>query len=145
MHKVKDFISQFTDKEIINIVKIGRSYFLAGEEQKRLSEKINQEMFSIGIFLGESKKEFKPSPALIDIIARLSDKKVFITKKAEWLFLCRRDVFEKNIVKKNVEKGLVLVQNNKDENIGYGRIVTKGKKIFIKNLLDKGYYLRREN
>lgn len=142
MDDVNKFISQFTDKNIGFIVKQGRRYFLTEKKQQELSKKTGKDFFSIGLFLGESKNELKPSPALIDLIAKLSDKKVFITKKAEWLFLCGRDVFEESIVKKNVSQGLVLVQNERDENLGYGKILSKGDKIFVKNILDKGAYLR---
>ncbi|MBW2987614.1 hypothetical protein KY336_03620, partial [Candidatus Woesearchaeota archaeon] len=37
----------------------------------------------------------------------------------------------------------VLVQNKKDENLGYGKIVRKGK-VFVLNLMDRGDFLRRE-
>ncbi|NQU98057.1 hypothetical protein HQ533_01195 [Candidatus Woesearchaeota archaeon] len=141
MDSINEFISKFTDKKINGIVKIGREYFFVQDEQKKLREKIGKEVFSMGIFLGEKKKIFEPSPALIDMIAKLSDKKVFISKKAEWLFLCGRDVFMDSIVKKNTDSGLVLVQNEKNENLGYGKLTNKG----VKNILDKGNYLRREN
>ena len=145
MDEIKKFISGFTKTDIGNIKKIGRRYFLAEKTLEKTSEKINSEIFSIGIFLGEKKKEFRPTPALIDIIAKHSHKKIFITKKAEWLFLCDRDVFSDNIIKENEKKaGKVLVQNEKNENLGYGELIY-GKRKYIKNLLDKGNYLRREN
>lgn len=141
MIEIKKFVSQFSDKQILNIEKIERKYFLVDEEQKKLSKEIGRNPFSSGIFLGEQKKRFEPSPALIDMIASLSDRKVFINKEAEWLFLCGRDVFEQNIVKKNVKEGIVLVQNEEDENLGYGKLINNG----VKNILDKGVYLRTKN
>ncbi|MBU1201754.1 MAG: hypothetical protein KJ583_00960 [Nanoarchaeota archaeon] len=145
MDEVNKFVSQFTNKKINGVFKHGRKYFLIDEEQRLLSEKINRDLFSIGIFLGEKKNDFKPTPALIDVISEISQKKVFISQKAEWLFLCGRDVFEDSITKKYSDEKIVLVQNEKDENLGYGVFIKKGKEKILKNLLDKGFYLRREN
>ncbi|MFH1770483.1 MAG: hypothetical protein ABH828_02910 [archaeon] len=141
MIEINKFISQFTDKQIPNIEKIGKKYFLVSADQKKLSKDIGRKPFSAGIFLGEQKRNFQASPALVDMIAKLSDRKAFINKEAEWLFLCGRDVFEKNIVKKNVENGIVLVQNEEDENLGFGKLSSSG----VKNILDKGEYLRTKN
>ncbi|MFC2134644.1 hypothetical protein ACFLTH_08520 [Bacteroidota bacterium] len=144
MNAIKKFIKQFTNKRIEGIEKVGREYFLVNKNTMDVSEKINREPFSMGILLGDKKKEFKPTPALLDLIAKQSDRKVFINREAEWLFLCGRDIFEVNIVKQNVDRGVVLVQNERDENLGFGLFKTqKGNKL-IKNILDKGYYLRRE-
>jgi 60S ribosome subunit biogenesis protein NIP7 len=145
---ISDFIRNFTDKNIGNITKIRNKYYLADKELVELKQKIKAEPESIGLFLGEDAKEgFKPSPALIDEIAKISSRKVFVNDKGEWLFLCGRDLFGKSIVKANVNDGLVLVQSMKDENLGYGKVIgdIKNKeRIVIKNLLDKGDYLRRE-
>ncbi len=145
MDELDKFVLQFTNRKIENVRKIGRRYFFAEEELYHLGTKISREPFSIGLFLGEKNKEFRPTPALLDMISKRSDRKVFISKKAEWLFLCGRDVFEESIMRKNAFEGLVLVQNELDENLGYGVLVTKGKKMLLKNLLDRGDYLRREN
>ena len=93
-------------------------------------------------------RKFIPSPAFPDLLSEKTQKKVSINSKAEWLFLCGRDVFETSVMKNNsglscseLKSGnLVLVQNEKDENLGVGRV---GEKM-IKNLLDKGSYLRDE-
>ncbi|MFH1589125.1 MAG: hypothetical protein ABIB43_00995 [archaeon] len=145
MIEINKFIKQFTDKKIPNIQKNGREYFLVELEQEKLSKEIDKEIFSKGILLGEMKKRFKPSPALIDLLAKLSNRKAFITKDAEWLFLCGRDVFESSIVKKNVDEGVVLVQNERDENLGFGLLEKKKGRFMIKNILDKGAYLRSKN
>jgi len=55
MDEVNKFVSQFTNKKINGVFKHGRKYFLIDEEQRLLSEKINRDLFSIGIFLGEKK------------------------------------------------------------------------------------------
>jgi ribosome biogenesis protein Nip4 len=145
---IADFISQFTDRKIENIIKIKGKYYLVSRELNELRQKIKPEPEYIGLFLGEETKNcFKPGLALIDEIAKISDRKVFVNDKGEWLFLCGRDLFGKSVVKSNVNNGLVLVQSMKDENLGYGKFVgniaNKGKTV-IKNILDKGDYLRRE-
>ena len=133
MEKITSFIKRFTDKKLSEhdeIVKIGYKYFLADQELVKLQKQIPEEAESIGIFLGrpnKAKKEFQPSPALLEMLAKLSDKKLFINKEAEWLFLCGRDVFSQNSVKSNIPEGIVLVQNEDDENLGMGKL-EKGKK-----------------
>lgn len=125
-----------------DIKKINNRYFQVPRHVEMMRSKIRKSVFSAGTFLGE--KDFNPSPALIDMIARHSDRKAFVNKKSEWLFLCNRDVLESGIVKSKADKGYVLVQNEKDENLGYGQIFRKGKSKIIRNLVDKGEYLRME-
>lgn len=144
---INSFIRQFTDRSIGNVVKVGDRYYLADKELVELKDKVKLEPYSIGLFLGADVNGFKPSPALVDEIAKISDKKVFVNDKAENLFLCGRDIFGKSIVKANADKGFVLVQNEKDENLGYGKVVADiglKDKAVVKNLLDKGSYLRIE-
>lgn len=138
------FVKQFTNVKISGVVKIKRKYFLPGDGIQEIASKIDREPYAVGIFLGEKKKDFKPSPALLDIIAKISDKKIFISEKAEWLFLCGRDIFGDSIIKSNIVSGPVLVQNQKDENLGYGLLSGKRGHLSIKNILDKGDYLRSE-
>ena len=138
------FVKQFTQEPILNVRRVGRNYYLADDALWAMKEKINKDIYSIGVFLGEEKQHLIPSPALLDIIAQMPGserKKVFVNKKAEWLFMCGRNVLSDSIVKMNVTEGVVLVQNEKDENLGYG-LLKKEDQLIIKNLLDKGYYLR---
>ena len=147
MEKIKNFIENFCSLEKIDfnsIHKVGRKYFYFNKQILDLKNRINKGIFSAGLFLGEDRQEFKPSLALLEMLSSHSTKKIFVNKEAEWLFTCGRDVFQKSIIKLDVDSGLVLVQNEQDENLGYGRII-KGNKIFIKNILDKGNYLRCEN
>ena len=129
MKAINEFISQFTDKKIEGITKVGRRYYLANEDLLKLDQKLNRDSYSIGLYLGEFKGRLQPTPVLIDLISKISSQKIVISKKAEWLFLCGRDVFEDNIVKKQTHKDLVLVQNQLGENLGYGKIMKKGKSL----------------
>ncbi|MFH1211359.1 MAG: hypothetical protein V1659_00335 [Candidatus Woesearchaeota archaeon] len=150
MHSIKSFIRKFTDAELPgfddfnNVHKIGRKFFLVEPELLAFQQTIPEQPELIGLFLGEEKKNFNPSLLLLGIVSETSEKKAFINGEAEWLFLCGRDVFDKNIVKANAKEGLVLVQNEKDENLGMGKLMQGQKGLFIKNILDKGAYLRDE-
>lgn len=144
------FIKIFTDYKFDNIILQGKEYYLVNPETIPVKEKIKLDTFAPGLFLGRQKnKMFYPSPALLDLIAKHSTRKVFINDKSEWLFLCKNDVFGKSINKANVKRGLCLVQNRIDENLGYGKFVAPMdnrnlNNMVIKNILDKGEYLRIE-
>lgn len=147
---LNEFVNNFTDKKI-EYYKLGDRFYKKNNLLIELMQKISNKPYSISLFLGEIRnRRFFPSIALIDEISFLSDKKVYLNEKAEWLFICGRDVFNSGVVRSNAKTGLVLVQNENDENLGYGEIVselnaTKNKKaVFVKNLLDKGKYLRME-
>ena len=140
MKPLNEFIEKFTEEKPENVVKKGREYYIVPPELQKIADGIDRNCFSIGIPLGEFKKNFKPSLSLLDWISKRTEKKVFINKKTEWLFLCGRDVFTENIIKINVKKGKVLVQNEKDENIGLGTLNDSG----VRHIMDRGDFLRRE-
>jgi ribosome biogenesis protein Nip4 len=149
---IERFISQFTEQKLLYVEKIGRQYYQIQPELKELmlqiNSRIHRQPVSAGLFLGEEKgKEFKPSIALLDLIGHASQRWVMVDDKAEWLFLCGRDVFGKSVVKANVNSGIALVVNSKKEVLGYGKITGELKnkeRVFVKNILDRGDYLRRE-
>lgn len=124
-----------------DIIEEDNRYYILPEEVKKTKENISRSVFSAGAFMGEKKKgRFYPSLLFIEKLAKISDKKVFLGKKAEWLFLCGRDVFIRSIEKKNTSTGYVFIQNLKDENLGIGRFREK----VLENMIDRGDYLRRE-
>ena len=146
---MEKFVKEFTEKKIENVVKIKNKYFLLDKDEREIFEKIPLDAESVGIFLGEEKRnEFSPSLALLDILSKISDRKMVIDEKSAWLFLCGRDVMGHSVVSSNVEDGLVLLQDKNDRNLGYGRIIANLKRrndtIVVKNILDRGDYLRRE-
>ncbi len=139
------------------VTRIGRRCFLVGEND-RVNETLRHldgrkaELFGVGVFLGEEKSRFEPSPACVELIAtKMEQHKAVVDEKAEWLFLCGRDLFNKAFIRRGepTRDGLWLVENAKGENLGYGVAPTargrrKEKNVAIKNLLDRGFYLRRE-
>lgn len=146
---IHEFVKSFTDETIRDVRKIGRKYFLTSSVIQNASGKNDILPESVGVFLGEDKKgKFRSSLALLDIISKTSSRKVFIDEKSAWLFLCGRDIMAGSIQKANVSDGFVLIQNAKDENLGLGKIVdrlnNRQNQIVIKNIIDKGDFLRRE-
>jgi ribosome biogenesis protein Nip4 len=149
MNKITEFVKGFSDEEIKNVTRIGDRYYQIRQDLLDYRDRIAENPFSAGVFLGEQKKDFKPSLALLEMLAKNSEKKIVVNEKTEWLFLCGRDVFESGIlanglIPRQPSGSLVLVQNKNDENLGLGRFETKDNKIMIKNLLDRGSFLRRE-
>lgn len=146
---IKEFCSHFTDKVIDNVITIGRAYYLVDDNLNYYINKINRSPESAGVYLGQTKKgKFMPSIPLLDILAQTSDKKLVINGRAEWLFLCGRDLMAGSISSSNVKKGLVLVENERGEILGIGNIIanlkSKGETIVVKNIIDRGDFLRRE-
>jgi ribosome biogenesis protein Nip4 len=140
------FTKQFTDADIADVHRFGRNFYQAEERLWDIKNGITRDIYSLGLFLGEEKMGFSPSPALIDLISKFPDaesKKIFVNKKAEWMFLCGRNVLSESIAKNpnNLGEGLVLVQNEQDENLGYGTF-KKEDTLIVKHILDKGRYLR---
>ncbi len=146
------------EEDLGQVTRIGRRCFLVDgsnrdliEIQKTLKEK-KTDIFGVGIYLGEEKRRFAPSPALIELIAARTDEhKAIVDAKSAWLFLCGRDVFGKAIVRSDdpTGSGYLLVQNEQDESLGYGLLPSAGarrrsKNVAIRNLLDRGFFLRRE-
>lgn len=152
MNPPDDFVSQFAKISIPDVVQIGKDIFQIPPElndlRKKINKKISREASYAGILLGSMHgTKFVPAPPLLDIIAPETKRWITINEKAEWLFLCGRDVFGPSILEMNVDGGPVIIMNRKKEVLGYGSMVTRDKghkDIFVKNLLDKGDFLRRE-
>jgi ribosome biogenesis protein Nip4 len=147
MSELEKFTENFTGKKI-DCLQLRNGFYLNNPDLAKIKAGINQEPFSAGLFLGEIRKNmFVPGTPLLDMISKTSDRKIFVNRKTAWLFLCGRDIFGSGIVKANVENGMVLVQNELDENLGYGEIVADlslKDKVVVENLFDKGDFLRRE-
>ena len=145
MNNLNKFSEKFSGKEYLEATSIGRKYFKAKEELLSLKKKIGLQPHTIGVPLGEdTKKGFRPSLYLLERLSLDASQKIFVNDKAEWLFLCGRDVLEKSIIKDNSKNEICLVQNEKDENLGLGKKIVRGKSVTIKNIIDRGDFLRRE-
>jgi ribosome biogenesis protein Nip4 len=123
---------------------VGERYYLVNEELATFKSGEQRKPHSMGLYLGMGFRQFTPTPALLTLLAQHSNRKAFTTdEKGEWLFLCGRDIFPE-LYKTEVTEGYVLVQNQHNENIGLAQLVPDKKGLLLKNVLDRGNYLRHE-
>ncbi len=150
---IEEFAAQFSIMMSLPpelVVKSRNRYFLLSVELKKV---IKKDYCYAGVYLGElGKGRFYPSFNLLRLIAEIPEaNKVFVDAKAEWLFICGRDLFHQGITKITGSKkkgNYTLVLNQHGECLGYGKICDLDKekgKIAIKNIMDLGDFLRREN
>jgi 60S ribosome subunit biogenesis protein NIP7 len=112
--------------------------------------------FSMGLAIGELKKEFVPSMAGADLFARSGKRNRFyimVNENAEKLILYGRDIMGNSIVEASEmldENELVVILNDRREAIGIGRTRFAGRsllqkeRITVTTVADAGYYLREE-
>ena len=139
----EEFARVFTEQNI-PYVKIGKKYYEESSSLKKTREVISKNPENTGLILGEEKNNFLPSTYFLEKLSLMTKNKVFINDKAEWLFLCGRDAFENSITKNNSSAKFFLVQNQRDENLGLGTLSTKNGVTIVKNVSDRGDFLRRE-
>jgi ribosome biogenesis protein Nip4 len=132
------FVSKFT-KENVPFSRIKNSLYFVPEGVPHINDALSE-----GMLLGREDDDFKPSLFLLETLSKKSKNKIFINDKAEWLFLCGRDVFLESIERDDSTDDVFLVQNELDENLGYGKKVRIRGKEIVKNMLDRGDFLRRE-
>lgn len=114
--------------------------------------------YSVGLAIGELKKQFIPSIAGADLFARYGERKnnkyyIMVSEKAENLVLYGRDIMGESIVAASEaldENELVIVVNTAFEAITVGRTRFVGRSLFqkgrvtVSTIADAGYYLREE-
>ena len=112
--------------------------------------------YSLGLDIGELRKQFIPSIAGADLFARFGKRNKFyivVSEKAEKLVLYGRDIMGESIVEASDTLGeneLVILLNTSYEAIAIGRtrfsgssLLQKGR-VTVTTLADAGYYLREE-
>jgi 60S ribosome subunit biogenesis protein NIP7 len=112
--------------------------------------------YSLGLAIGELRKQFIPSIAGADLFARFGQRNKFyivVSEKAEKLVLYGRDIMGESIVEASDTLGeneLVILLNTSHEAIAIGRtrfsgssLLQKGR-VTVTTLSDAGYYLREE-
>ncbi len=112
--------------------------------------------YSLGLAIGELRKQFIPSIAGADLFARFGKRNKFyivVSEKAEKLVLYGRDIMGESIVKVSDTLGeneLVILLNTSHEAIAIGRTRFSGgsllqkARVTVTTLADAGYYLREE-
>ena len=136
------FISKFTETKV-DYTKIDREYFVIPKRLNEIKQDLKPEL--IGLFLGkDSKTKFYPSLPLLDILAKTSKEKVIVKDIGEMDFIYGKNLRARHIERiegENKPGFFKLVMNKKGECLGYGKLEKDNK---VKNILDKGDYLRRE-
>lgn len=149
---MKEFIKQFTDKEILDlncVMQLRSDYFLVSDELKDLLSKTKHIPSFIGIPLGKKKKIFVPSTYLLSRIAEATNNKAVVNKQGAWLYICGRHLYGRSVVSFNKSQkinDIVLVMNEFNECLGYGKVINPldSKKVAVQNLFDIGDFVRRE-
>ena len=125
-------------------------------EELRMRIPMMMQPFSLGLAIGELKKQFLPSMAGADLFARYGERNKFyivVGEKAENIVLYGRDIMGESIVEASDALGeneLVIVLNTASEAIAVGRTRFAGKSLFqsgrvtVTTIADAGYYLREE-
>ena len=141
---IEKFVSKFTNRKL-DYIRQDNRFFMASGKVLNIAKSIKLKPGLIGVFLGEVKAgKFYPSLALLDWLSGNSNEKVFVNNLGEIDFLYGKHLRKRHIVAIDgtVKPGfLKLVQNEHDENLGYGKIADNGG---IRNKLDRGDFLRRE-
>jgi len=149
---MKDFIKQFTEKNILDlncVMQLRSDFFLVSEGLKEILSSTKHVPSFIGIALGKKKKNFVPSTYLLSKIAGATESKVIVNKQGAWLFICGRHLYGRSVVSFNKAQKIndsVLIMNEFNECLGYGKVINPldSKKVVVQNLFDIGDFVRRE-
>ena len=147
---VVQFIRLFTEHEVFagrDIITISNHVFAASGPLRKLVSSNQRSAFAAGIYLGtQGRQGFIPGFQLLDALMPLTERKVILKEKASWLFVCGRDALPKGVEKapEGLKDGdLVLLENSRGECLGLGEW-RADKKLAVRNVLDRGDFLRRE-
>lgn len=150
--KDKGLMIQKDDKKKVVVV----VYLVTDRIEELMMRMHMMQPFSLGLAIGELKKQFLPSMAGADLFARYGERNKFyivVGEKAENLVLYGRDIMGESIVEASDALGeneLVIVLNTASEAIAVGRTRFAGKSLFqsgrvtVTTIADAGYYLREE-
>ncbi|HTY75291.1 MAG TPA: PUA domain-containing protein [Candidatus Nanoarchaeia archaeon] len=154
MKSLTVFASKFGAQIALNpefILQKNQRYYLLNPQLRKVAR---ADFFYAGLYLGKVKNSmFFPSFNFLNMLVRVATNKMVLDHKAAWLFICGRDLFRKGIlsVQGSQRKGdFVLLINEFDECLGFGMIVgdfkgVKSNEVVVRNVLDVGDFLRREN
>ena len=153
MNKLIGFVKEFTKgevPEVSKVKKIGRNYFLMGDEllkvQEGIAKKAKLEPYSAGLSFGELiGGRFKPGFPLLDLLSKHTTRKAVVNEKGQTMFLYRNNLFPESIKHYGAESGFVLVMNEQGEVLGYGEVKEVEGQRIITHKLDRSDFLRREN
>lgn len=131
------------DKVVLAAFGGRREIFITGKGTYKILDAMKKNPYFAGLFIGETKNgRFIPSLEGATLMAPHTKKKIVVNKKAEQLVLYGRDVLLKSVLDSpgGLSSGdTYLIVNERDELLGIGRIEND----VIKNLMDRGWYLRK--
>ncbi|NOZ76975.1 MAG: hypothetical protein GXO65_04720 [Euryarchaeota archaeon] len=117
--------------------------FRTGRRTLEVMERAGRRPYCAGLYVGEIRGgRFLLGLEGAAIIAPHTDRKVVVNRKAEQLVLYGRDVLHKSVLHlpKNLKPGhRCLIVDEEDEVLGLGRM----EKDCIRNIMDRGWYLRK--
>lgn len=149
MQTFDEFCRLFTPEPLPHVVRIGKRYFY--DPHGLHAKALGWDAFSVGIYLGEERGDFKPSSGLIELLAGRTEAKVLVGDKAAWLFLCGKDILMEGVLEPGQFEATyrVIVADKDGQALGYGKVASpynpkRKHGAYVKHLLDKGEYLRRE-
>ncbi len=120
-----------------------KEVFLVSREAEKLLTHLG-EVYCIGLSLGELKrKKFRLGLEGAFLIAKESKNKVIVNERGEQLSLYGRDIFINSVLKYPPlkENMKCLIVNRQEEPLALG--VFRGGKVFVENIKDRGWYLRK--
>jgi ribosome biogenesis protein Nip4 len=142
----EQFVTPVPDELFADIVVQGKRVFHDPQHNKQWCDEHNITPHSVGIFLGETKHDFVPTPYCLDRISHHTEAEAVIDAKGAWLFLCGRDLFGKAIKSGDQIAGTpVFVYDEQHNLLGYGvwtAALNKNKPAIL-HKSDRGVYLRR--
>ncbi len=141
---IEEFLKPFGIKKETGAQIVGRSYFIV-KDKNFLGKN--------PLYTGECMAHIRgpvliPSINFLQQIGKEARKHVILNPKAEWLFICGRDIFAKGIASHNnpAMNDRVVILNQHKECLGYGDMTAPltDTRVVIKRLFDIGDLLRRE-
>jgi len=165
LSRIRKALNDWTGKDIYEEI-ISERVIVVGEGKIKEVFLVPKEVYNIldrtreirmpyylGLFFGEINGDFKISLEGLWLISKYGrEKGVVVSEKGEQLFLYGRDILEESIIKVGslVRPGKkVIVLNKFYEPLGLGIIAklfdkpTGKPKTIVKNILDRGWYLRK--
>ncbi len=112
--------------------------FLVSKEIENVYKKISRKPYSLGMYLGTYKKEFKPSLQFLSLLSKKIKNKIEVSEKNAIKFSYSNNIFVKQEV-----TGEIIVLNKNKLLIGYGKAKKEKRGTKIENIQDVGWYLRK--
>ena len=156
-YKLQDFEKVVADYEIILMIGKWKEILLVTNQMVKIFQEIKnyRNPYFMGVHLGDIKRnKFKISLEGITLIAHHIDDKSILSESGEKKVLYGRDLTKRDLyyIPKQIKTDdLSILINRNEEALALGKYLFNRKKIgtlgdkdkIIKNVIDKGWYLRR--